>query len=107
MKHGYTYKEARVTGGPRIATQACNTAEDFERPSVGIVERRGCLALEGASYFVSEEGRDEEVVPVGKDDVLLIPKGSVYDYEEQRRLFLPLAPACEQDSDIRYGDLWE
>lgn len=45
------------------------------------------------------------MVPVGKDDVLLIPKGTVY--ERQRRIFLPLAPACEQDSDIRYGDLWE
>lgn len=92
------------------------TGEGFERSSVGIVECHGrtknpvtarvYLVREGISYFGGEEGRDEGTLPIGKDDVLLIPKGTFYDYEGRRRL-LPHAPVHGQDSDVRYGDLWK
>lgn len=44
---------------------------------------------------------------VGKDDVLLIPRNTVYDYWGHMRLFLAHTPAYEQDSDVHYDDLWE
>ncbi len=101
---------------------AYNTREDFERASVGIVEWRGrhgrimqpvsdrvylVIDGEGEFYFGGEEGQDEETVSVGKDDVLLILKGTVYDYEGRMRLFLAHFPAYEPDSDVHYDDLWE
>ncbi len=116
VRNQYVYgEEAKVTSRlPEIEMHAYATGEDFERSSVGIVECHGriknpvsvrvYLVREGISYSGGEEGRDEGTVPVGKNDVLLIPKGT--DYEERRRL-LPHAPAHRQDSDVRYGDLWE
>ena len=45
-------------------------------------------------------------MPVAKDDALLIPKGTVYDYEGWMRLFLSHSPAYDvQDSDVHYDDL--
>ena len=100
-----------------------NTKEDFERASVGIVESRGrhgrikknpisdrvypVLDGEGEFRFGGEEGQDEETYPVSKDDVLLIPKGTVYDYEGRMRLFLAHLPAYEPGSDVHYDALWE
>ena len=114
MKHSHTYEKARVTGGPRIETQACNTAEDLERASVGIVERRRrtkdplndpvYLVLEenGTSYFGGEEG---ETVPFGKDDALPIPRGIVHNHEGRMRLFPSCSLAYVQNFD-GYNDLW-
>ena len=123
MKHRYAYEEAKVTGRPpEIEMHAYNTGEDFGRASVGIVECRGrhgriknpvsdrvylVLEGEGAFCFGGEEGQDEETVRVGKDDALLIPKGTVYAYEGRMRLFLSHSPDYEQDSDVHYDDLWE
>jgi hypothetical protein len=46
-------------------------------------------------------------VPVGKDDVVIVPKNTDYDYRGQMRLFLIPTPAYEQDSDVHLGDLWD
>lgn len=72
------------------------------------ISDRVYLVIDGAGefYFGGEEGQDEETVAVEKDDVLLIPKGTVYDYEGRMRLFLAHFPAYEQDSDVHYDDLW-
>lgn len=123
MKHKYTLQEARITGRPpEIEMHAYSTKEDLGRASVGIVEVRGrhgrirnpvsdriylVLDGEGKFCFGGEEGQVEETVRVYKDDVLLIPKGTVYDYEGRMRLFLAHSPAYEQDSDTHYDDLWE
>ena len=116
MKHGYTYEKARVTGGPRIETQARNTVEDFGRASVGIVERRGrtknpvsdsvrpALEEDGTSCFGGEEG---EIVPVGKNDALLILKGIVHNHEGRTCLYPPCSLAYVQNSDVHYDDLWK
>lgn len=121
VKRKYTLEEAKRTGRPpEIEVHAYNTKEDFDRASVGIVESRGrhgrirqpvsdriyfILEGEGEFFFGDEEGG--EVVPVAKDDVLLILKDTVYDYQGRMRLFLVHAPAYEQDSDVHLDDLWE
>ncbi len=123
MKHKYSFEEAKVTGRPpEIEMHAYNTKEDFDRASVGIVESRGrhgrikqpvsdrtylILEGEGSFYFGGEEEQHEETVRVKKDDVLLIPKGTVYDYEGHMRLFLTHSPAYKPDSDVHYDDLWD
>lgn len=124
VKHKYAYEEAKVMARPpETEMHAYNTAEDFGRASVGIVECRGrhwriknpvsdrvYLVLEGEGHFCfgGEEGQQAETVTVGKDDAFLIPKGTVYDYEGRMRLFLSHPPAYEaQDSDVHYDDLWE
>ena len=122
MKHKYTLEEAKETGRPPRDKGTRLQYEGGLRASAGIVESRGrhgrikqpisdrvylVLEGEGEFYFGGEEGQDEEMVRVGKDDVLLIPKGTVYDYEGRMRFFLAHAPAYEPDSDVHYDDLWE
>ena len=116
VKRKYVLEEARRTGRlPEIEVLAYNTREDFERASVGIVEARGrhgrirqpvsdriYLVLEGEGEFFF----GDEVVPVGEDDVVLVPKDTVYDYRGRMRLFLVHTPAYEQDSDVHLDDLW-
>ncbi len=120
MKRKYSLEEARQTGRPpEIEVFAYNTKEDFEQASVGLVEAKGrhgrirqpisdrvylILEGEGEFFFGEEEG---EVVPVAKDDVVLIPKNTVYDYRGRMRLFLVHTPAYEQDSDVHLDDLWD
>lgn len=123
MKRKYGLEEARQTGRPpEIEVFAYNTREDFEQASVGMVEARGrhgrirqpisdrvylVLEGEGEFFFGDEEGESDEIVPVGKDDVVLIPKNNVYDYRGRMRLFLVHTPAYEQDSDVHLDDLWD
>jgi mannose-6-phosphate isomerase-like protein (cupin superfamily) len=72
------------------------------------ISDRGYLILEGEGelFFGGEEG-DDEVVPVGKDDVMIMPKDTAYDYQGRMRLFLVHRPAYEQDSDVPLDDLWD
>lgn len=123
MKYKYVLGEARRTGRPpEIEVHAYNTKEDFERASVGMVEARGrhgrikqpvsdrvylVLEGEGEFFFGDEEEGTDEVVPVSKDEVVIIPKDTVYDYKGQMRLFLVHTPAYEQDSDVHLDDLWD
>jgi len=62
------------------------------------------LEREGEFFFGYEEGYDE-IVSVGKDDVVIVPKDTDYDYRGQMRLFLIPTPAYEQDSDVHLGNL--
>lgn len=94
MKRKYVLEEAKKTGHPpEIEDFAYNTKEDFERASMGIVasrERHGrirqpisdrvYLVLEGEGEFFFGDGERDEVVPVGKDDVVVVPKDTAYDY---------------------------
>ena len=46
-------------------------------------------------------------MPVGEDDVVILPKDTAYDYRGRMRLFLIHTPAYEQDSDVNLDDLWD
>ena len=122
MKRKYVLEEARKTGRPpEIEVFAYNTKEDFEQASVGIVESRGrhgrirqpisdrvYLVLEGeGEFFFGDEEGDDEAVPVGKDDVVIVPKDTAYYYRGRMRLFLVHTPAYEQDSDVHLDGLWD
>jgi hypothetical protein len=64
------------------------------------------LEREGEFFFGYEEG-NAEIVSVGKDDVVIVPKDTAYDYRVRMRLFLIHTPVYEQDSDVHLGDLWD
>ena len=121
MKRKYLLEEARKTSRPpEIEIFAYNTKEDFEQASVGIVESRGrhgrirqpisnrvYLVLEGeGEFFFSDEEGDDEACR-SKDDVVIVPKDTAYDYRGQMRLFLIHTPAYEQDSNVHLDDLWD
>jgi mannose-6-phosphate isomerase-like protein (cupin superfamily) len=94
VKRKYALEEAKKTGRPpEIEVFAYNTKAEFEQASVGIVEARGrhgrirqhisdrvYLVLEGEGEFFFGDGERDEVVPVGKDDVVVVPKDTAYDY---------------------------
>lgn len=63
------------------------------------------LEGEGCSYFGGEEKQHEETVRVKKDYVLLIPKGTAYDYEGHMRLFLTLTSLRAGLGRSHYGGL--
>ncbi|MDP9455317.1 MAG: hypothetical protein CYG60_08020 [Actinobacteria bacterium] len=50
------------------------------------------------------EGR---MVPIDEDDAPSIPKGNVRDHEGWVRPPFACSTACEQDTGLRCGDLWE
>jgi hypothetical protein len=122
MKQRYVSEEAgRSAWPPEIEVSAYKPTKDFGWASLGIVEARGrhgrvrqptsdrvSLVLEGEGefFFGDEEGADE-VVPVAMDDVVLMPKDAVYDYQGRARPFLVRPPAYEQDSDVHLDDLWD
>lgn len=67
------------------------------KKSTGLTKSdRVYLILEGQGEFIV----GNEVIPVAKDDVLIIPRNTEYDYWGQLRLFLVHIPAYEKDSDI-------
>jgi mannose-6-phosphate isomerase-like protein (cupin superfamily) len=111
VKRKYALEEAKKTGHPpEIEVLAYNIKEDFEQASVGIVESPGLHGrirqpISNRVYLVLEG--DDEVVSVGKDDVMIVPNETAHDYRDQMRLFLIHTPAYEQDSDVHLDDLWD
>ena len=83
IKDGYKF------GWKGLKALAYNSKEDFERASAAIfevTERHGkvkslvsdrvYLVLEGKGEFITKE----EIVPVEKSDVVIVPKNTPYDY---------------------------
>ena len=111
VKRKYALKEARKTCHPlEIEVLANNIKEDFEQASVGIVESPGLHGrirqpISNLLYLVLEG--DDETVSVGKDDVVIVPKDTAYDYRGRMRLFLIHTSAYEQESDVHLDDLWD
>jgi len=92
---------------------AYNSKEDFNRASVAVFEVTGrhgkvkslmsdrvYLVLEGKGEFII----NEEVIPVEKDDVIIIPKNTPYDYravEGTLKLYLVHAPAYDEKKEVK------
>lgn len=109
MKYKYSLQEARKVGRPGVPGYAYSSKENFEGASAGVFstqQRHGriknvrsdrlYLILEGQGEFIV----GDEVIPVAKDDVLIIPLNTEYDYHGQLRLFLVHIPAYQEGSDI-------
>ena len=86
-----------------------NTEKDFENASVVFAEvtaRHGkiknvkCdrvyIVIDGKGEFII----NDEVIPVEKNDVIIIPKNTPYDYQGKMKIFLVDTPAFDRDADV-------
>ena len=109
----FKLKDAHQFGWEGLKGFAYNSKEDFERASAAIFEVTGkhgkvkslisdriYLVLEGKGEFII----NEEVLPVEKDDVIIVPKNTPYNYraiEGKLKLFLVHTPAFDEQFEKR------
>ncbi len=112
MVFKFKLKDAYKFGWKGLKGLAFNSREDFERASASMFEVTGkhgkvkslisdrvYLVLEGRGEFII----NEEIVPVEKDDVIIIPKNTPYDYravEGTLKLFLVHTPAFNETEEV-------
>lgn len=113
MKLKFKLKDAYQFGWEGLKGWAFNSKEDFERASATMLEVMGkhgkvkslisdrlYLVLEGKGEFII----NEEVVSVEKNDVIIIPKNTSYDYRavgETLKLFLVHTPAFDETKEVK------
>lgn len=109
----FKIKDAYKFGWEGLKGWAFNSKEDFERASAAMFEVTGrhgkvkslisdrvYLVLEGKGEFII----NGEVIPVEKDDVIIIPKNTPYDYrvaEGTMKLYLVHIPAFDETKEVK------
>jgi mannose-6-phosphate isomerase-like protein (cupin superfamily) len=109
----FTLKNAKDFGWGGLKGKAYNSSEDFKNASAAYFEvtkshgkvktthsDRVYLVLDGKGEFVINGDR----ISVEKDDVIIVPKNTEYDYcrtEGLLRLFLVHAPAYRPEAEIK------
>lgn len=109
----FTLKDATEFGWEGLKGRAYNSYDDFENASAARFEVTGShgktktthsdrvyLILEGKGEFIV----NNEKILVKKDDVVIIPKNTEYDYmttDGVLKLFLVHAPAFRPEAEIK------
>ena len=109
----FKLKDAYKFGWKGLKGVAYNSKEDFKKASAALFEVTGrhgkvkslvsdriYLVLEGKGEFIA----NEKIVPVEKNDVIIIPKNTPYDYKAVRgtlKLFLVHAPAFDENKEVK------
>ena len=109
----FKLKDAYKFGWKGLKGLAYNSKEDFERASATIFEvtgRHGKIkSLISDRIYLVLEGRGEFIingkkVPVEKNDVIIVPKNTPYDYRTVKgklRLFLVHTPAFDNKKEVK------
>jgi len=106
----FELRNAKTFGWEGIKGFEYNTKEDFEKASVVFAEvsgRHGKIKnIKSERIYIVVEGKGEfiindEVVPVERNDVIIIPKNTPYDYQGKMKMFLVDTPAFEKGADIK------
>ena len=109
----FSLKNARAFGWEGLKGWALNSKEDFESASAAYFEVTGShgkvkTTSSDRVYFVLEgEGEfviNDEVVPVEKHDVIVVPKNTPYDYRATNgvlKLFLVHIPAYDPENEVK------
>jgi len=109
----FTLKDAKKFGWEGLEGWAYNSKEDFSNASGAyfkVTGRHGKIKTTESDriYFVVDgEGEfiiDNEVVPVEKTDVVIVPKNTPYDYRAKNgvlELFLVHTPAFAPGSEVK------
>ena len=115
MARKFTLKEAPPLGRDSVSGRIYSTAADFDRLSAvhvetraglrhGLIKNIACdrlyLVLSGAGTFRIDG--DEQAVE--ETDVLIIPRGTPYDYWGRMSLLLVHSPANIDEADINLED---
>lgn len=108
MKHVYHLSDALDVSWPGIKLKSYSERTDFERASAARfwvdgkhgkvfseVSDRVYLVLAGSGYFEIEGERFD----VTKDDVVIVPKQTKYDYSGKMELFLVHSPAFDRTKE--------
>lgn len=108
MKHVFSLADASEFGWPGIKGRSYSEKSDFDRASVArfwVTDRHGkvynevsdriYLVLNGSGWFEIDGARHD----VSKDDVVMVPRMTHYDYGGDLELFLVHAPAYERERD--------
>ncbi len=109
----FKLKDAKHFGWEGLKGWEFNSKEDFERTSAAMFEVTGkhgkvkSLASDRVYLILGGKGKfiiNEEVVLVEKNDVIIVPKNTPYDYKTTKgklRLFLVHAPAFDNTKEIK------
>jgi len=109
----FKLKDAHKFGWKGLKGLAYNSKEDFKRASAAIFEVTGrhgkVKSLVSDRIYLVLEGRGEFIingkkVPVEKNDVIIVPKNTPYDYKAVKgklRLFLVHAPAFDESKEVK------
>ena len=115
MKYRYRLKGAPPLGRDSVEGRIYSSAEDFDRVSAvrvatkpglrhGTIRNIDCDRL---YYVIRGEGRFRiagEEIDVAETDVLLIPRGTPYDYWGALEMLLVHVPANIDEADIDLED---
>jgi mannose-6-phosphate isomerase-like protein (cupin superfamily) len=109
----FTLKNAKEFGWGGLKGWAYNSKDDFAHASAAIFKVTGShgkvkstksdrvyLVLEGKGQFVV----GDEKTDVEKDDVIIIPKNTPYDYKTvggKLKLFLVHTPAYDEKTEVK------
>ena len=109
----FKLRDAKQFGWEGLDGWSLSSKEDFERASAAmfeVTEKHGkikslvsdriYLILEGSGEFTI----NEDTVSVEKNDVIIVPKNTPYDYKTTKgklRLFLVHAPAFDNTKEIK------
>lgn len=109
MQYKFKLEDAFEFGWPGIKGYAYNSKDDFERASAALFvvkERHGrvknlksdriYLVLDGNGEFIIKN----DTIPVKKNDVIVVPRNTEYDYRGELKLFLVHSPAYDPETDI-------
>lgn len=106
----FELKNAKEFGWKGIKGFEYNTKEEFEKASVVFAEvsgRHGKIKnIKSERIYIIVDGKgefiiDDKVIPAEKNDVIIIPKNTPYDYQGKMNMFLVDTPAFEKDADIK------
>jgi mannose-6-phosphate isomerase-like protein (cupin superfamily) len=87
-----------------------NSKEDFKNASAVLVEVGGkhgkikSILCDRVYFVIKGKGEffiNEEVVPVKKTDVMIVPKNTPYDFRGKMRMLLVDLPAFEKEADVK------
>ena len=107
MKFTLEYGREFAVGG--IKGVEYSTKKDFPNASVAFMVVSGRHGknknMKSDRVYIIKAGSgkfviDEKGTEVGKNDVIIIPKGTPYDFMGEMQLFLVDTPAFEKDADM-------
>jgi len=113
MKH--TLNNAKKFEWPGLKGWAYNSQEDFANASAAYFEVTGSHGKVKSTksdrvYFVVEGSGEftinDEIIPVEKSDVIIVPKNTHYNYKATNgtlKLYLVHTPAFDPESDVKLG----
>jgi mannose-6-phosphate isomerase-like protein (cupin superfamily) len=106
----FELKNAKKIDRKELKGWVYSTKEDFKNASAIYFEIDGThgkvkSTLNDRVYFIIEgEGEfiiNDEVIPVKKFDVIIVPKNTPYNYRGKMKMFLVHTPAFDPEFDIK------